>query len=77
MNGWYTDMVERHSKVLENVDLLAAGYRRYEIARTINPQEWKAAWDENIATGVPFDDIIDRIGKQRQGRTNECDFRQI
>lgn len=71
--GWYTDMVERHKKVLENVELLEAGYRRYEIARTMDPNQWKAAWALNLSTGKPFDEIIDDVGKFRNymDRSNE------
>ena len=41
---------------------LAIGHRRYEIARRLNPVQWAAAFELNIKTNKPFDEIIDEMG---------------
>ena len=46
-----SDMIERLSK----------GNERYETARRMNPMQWSAAWELNITTGKPFDEIIDNM----------------
>ena len=34
---------------------------RYETARRMNPRQWAGAWELNITTGKPFDEIIDDL----------------
>jgi hypothetical protein len=43
----------------ECVRYMRKGYERYETARRMNPQQWSAAWELNLKTGKPFDEIID------------------
>lgn len=46
------------------MDQLAALRRaaeRYETARRMNPIQWAAAWEVNMKTGKPFDEIIDNM----------------
>ena len=40
-------------------EALRTGHQRYETARRMNPRQWAAAWDLNLKTGKPFDEIID------------------
>lgn len=54
----------------DEIARLRAGYRRYEIARKMNPQQWAAAWSLNIKTGKPFDQIIDESASQTQRRVD-------
>lgn len=35
----------------------------YEAIRTVNPQQFSAMWDENLAFGTPFDSIVARLCK--------------
>ena len=49
-------------KAWELVDSYKLGAKRYEIARRMNPRQWKDAWELNISTGKPFDQIIDELG---------------
>ena len=44
----------------ENAEL-RKGHERYETARRMSPQAWKDAWDLNIKTDKPFDEIIDEL----------------
>lgn len=41
------------------IDRLQAGHDRYELARRMNPQQWRDAWILNIRTGKTFDEIVD------------------
>lgn len=34
---------------------------RYRTARCMTPHQWSAAWELNVATGKPFDEIIDNM----------------
>jgi hypothetical protein len=45
----------------EEIERLRIGYRRYETARLMNPRAWSEAWNLNITTGKPFDEIIDEL----------------
>lgn len=40
---------------------LRSGFERYETARRMNPRQWADAWELNIRTGKPFDDIVDDL----------------
>lgn len=40
---------------------LEIGHNRYEVARRMNPRQWADAWQLNVSTGKPFDEIIDDL----------------
>lgn len=40
------------------------GFDRYEKVRKLNPRQFKEIYEENIKTGVPFDELIDRLTKE-------------
>jgi hypothetical protein len=43
------------------VEPLSIGHARYEVARRMNPRQWAEAWNLNLTTGKPFDQIIDDL----------------
>lgn len=45
----------------ESYDEMKIGHERYETARRMNPRQWAEAWELNLKTGKPFDDIIDEM----------------
>ena len=45
----------------DDLERLSKGNERYETARRMNPMQWSAAWELNITTGKPFDEIIDNM----------------
>lgn len=45
----------------DEMERLAVGNDRYETARLLSPEAWQEAWQLNIATGKPFDEIIDDL----------------
>lgn len=49
------------TRAADEIERLSIGYRRYETARRLNPRAWSEAWNENITTGKPFDEIIDEL----------------
>lgn len=66
MHGWHSESAyERakaaHAKLSDSLTALVSCAERYEIARRMNPQQWKAAWALNLETGKPFDQIIDEM----------------
>ena len=42
-------------------DELRKDAERYRTARCMTPHQWSAAWELNVATGKPFDEIIDNM----------------
>ena len=55
------DVAAGHPKAQEELAELCLARDRYETARRMNPQQWAAAWELNIKTGKPFDEIIDNM----------------
>lgn len=53
------------SETPADVARLQVGHDRYETARRLNPRQWAEAWEQNIRTGRPFDEIIDGIGLRK------------
>jgi hypothetical protein len=53
-------MDDEGSLAAEN-DALRADAERYRTARKMRPVQWAAAWELNIRTGKPFDQIIDQL----------------
>lgn len=50
-----------HCKILVDewqFNQLKANAERYAIVRQMNPRQFAAAWQLNISTGKPFDEII-------------------
>ena len=45
----------------KQIDHLKIGHDRYETARLMNPRMWSVAWEINVNTGKPFDEIIDNM----------------
>ncbi len=45
----------------DKVDALRKDAERYRTARCMTPHQWSAAWELNVATGKPFDEIIDNM----------------
>jgi hypothetical protein len=43
------------------IERLAVWHERYETARRMNPRQWADAWQLNISTGKPFDEILDDL----------------
>jgi hypothetical protein len=48
-------------RIRECVARLQVGHDRYEVARRMNPAQWRDAWLLNIKTGKPFDEIVDDL----------------
>ena len=46
---------------MEQLAALRRAAQRYETARRMNPIQWAAAWEVNMKTGKPFDEIIDNM----------------
>ena len=45
----------------KQIERLKIGHDRYETARLMNPRMWSVAWEINVNTGKPFDEIIDNM----------------
>ena len=43
------------------IDRLRKDAERYRTARCMTPYQWSAAWELNVTTGKPFDEIIDNM----------------
>ncbi len=43
------------------IRMLRKDAERYRTARCMTPHQWSAAWELNVATGKPFDEIIDNM----------------
>lgn len=43
------------------IERLQIGHDRYEVARRMNPAQWRDAWVLNTRTGKPFDEIVDDL----------------
>ena len=50
-----------HQRAVEQLAELRRAAERYETARRMSPYQWAAAWEINVATGKPFDEIIDNM----------------
>ena len=64
MMGMYLDLSDvaaGHPRAMEELTELRKAAARYETARRMNPGQWAAAWELNITTGKPFDEIIDHM----------------
>lgn len=59
----WTDGANRSASLFgqaaDEIDRLRKAHERYETARRMNPRQWAAAWELNLKTGKPFDEIID------------------
>ena len=60
--GGVAGLVAERDRLRGEVERLSAAAKRYEIARRLNPVQWAAAFELNISTGKPFDEIIDDMG---------------
>lgn len=49
------------SAIREEIEQLRKDAERYRTARCMTPHQWSAAWELNVATGKPFDEIIDNM----------------
>lgn len=56
-----SDVAAGHTLAMKELSELRLANERYETARRMNPQQWAAAWELNITTGKPFDEIIDNM----------------
>ena len=43
------------------IRMLRKDAERYRTARCMTPHQWSAAWELNVVTGKPFDEIIDNM----------------
>jgi len=62
--GMYLDLDDvsaDHPLAKKELAALRIAAERYETARRMNPIQWAAAWELNIKTGKPFDEIIDNM----------------
>lgn len=59
-NGKYVSYEDYERIERDNAEL-RQGHERYQTARRLSPQAWKDAWELNIKTGKPFDEIIDEL----------------
>ena len=50
---------------MDELEDLSKAKERYETARKLNPRQWAEVWRRNIATGKPFDEIIDDYAAKR------------
>lgn len=48
------------AKLRAIIEDVVKGHARYEHVRMLNAREFSALYRENITTGVPFDDLVDR-----------------
>ena len=55
------DAAEEISRLRVEIERLRIGHDRYETARLMNPRMWSVAWEINVNTGKPFDEIIDNM----------------
>lgn len=55
------DVAAQSQLAMVELEQLRKGFNRYETARRMNPRAWAAAWELNIKTGKPFDQIIDEM----------------
>lgn len=42
------------------------GYRRYEVLRTFNVQQFKSLYETSITSDIPFDQLVDNIINDRR-----------
>lgn len=50
-----------HAALYQALAGVIADAERYRTARCMTPHQWSAAWELNVATGKPFDEIIDNM----------------
>lgn len=55
---------------IDEIKRLRSCCQRYETARRMNPQQWAEAWQLNITTGKPLDEIID-VRRSQLPKTGE------
>lgn len=55
------DVAAEHPRALEELAELRRAAQRYETARRMSPRQWAEAWQLNLTTGKPFDEIIDNL----------------
>ena len=56
-----SDVAAGHPLAEQELAELRLAAERYETARRMNPRQWADAWQLNIQTGKPFDEIIDNM----------------
>lgn len=56
---------------IDEIKGLRSCCQRYETARRMNPQQWAEAWQLNITTGKPLDEIIDDVRRSQLPKTGE------
>ncbi len=70
--GWLADKIPAYGdfgkeaalvliRQANEIERLRIGHDRYETARLMNPRMWSVAWEINVNTGKPFDEIIDNM----------------
>jgi len=65
MNGLFLELIAPRD--LSDLQKMREAHRaaaRYEVLRKLNPAQFKEIYEQNIKTGVPFDDLIDRLTKE-------------
>jgi hypothetical protein len=52
-------ILARVQNLADDLEIYRTGWRRYEIARRLNPQQWAECWLFSMEKGAPFDAVID------------------
>jgi hypothetical protein len=58
------EAITTYPKLLYQLREMRLAAMRYEKVRRLNVQEFSDVFLENLKTGVPFDDLIDRLTKE-------------
>lgn len=60
-DGYNSEFAHDLEAAAQEIESLARGNDRYETARLLNPRAWQEAWQLNVSSGKPFDEIIDEL----------------
>ena len=55
------DLCAGDTTAIAELERLRLGADRYETARLLNPNQWKDTCAFSVATGEPFDELIDKL----------------
>ncbi len=55
------DISDGHPRAREELLELRLAQDRYEKVRKMNTLMFRGIWEENMRTGTPFDEIVDRL----------------
>ena len=56
-------MINNRCQSPKHTERLELAAKRYEILRKLNVQQCKELFQENLTSGTPFDDLVDKIGE--------------